>query len=88
MIPNIVLVTGASAGFGEAIVRKFAAAGARVVATARRLERLEKLAGELGERVLPVALDVRSRADVERTLATLPRDFVDVDLLVNNAGLA
>ncbi len=88
MIPKLVFVTGASAGFGEAIVRRFANAGARVVAAARRLERLEKLARELGDKVLPLALDVRSRADVERTLATLPSDFADVDLLVNNAGLA
>jgi 3-hydroxy acid dehydrogenase / malonic semialdehyde reductase len=88
MIPNIVFVTGASAGFGEAIVRKFAQAGARVIAAARRLERLEKLAAELGERVLPIALDVRSRAEVEHTLANLPGPFAEVDLLVNNAGLA
>jgi 3-hydroxy acid dehydrogenase / malonic semialdehyde reductase len=88
MIPNIVFVTGASAGFGEAIVRRFVKAGSRVVAAARRLERLEKLASELGERVLPVALDVRSRADVEHTLARLPSDFAAIDLLVNNAGLA
>jgi 3-hydroxy acid dehydrogenase/malonic semialdehyde reductase len=88
MIPNIVFVTGASAGFGEAIVRRFAGAGARVIASARRLDRLQKLAGELGERVLPIALDVRSRADVERAITALPPDFAEVDLLVNNAGLA
>ncbi|MET0284870.1 MAG: SDR family NAD(P)-dependent oxidoreductase [Polyangiales bacterium] len=88
MIPNIVFVTGASAGFGEAVVRRFAQAGARVVAAARRLDRLRTLRAELGERVLPIELDVRSRAQVEQAVATLPTEFADVDLLVNNAGLA
>jgi 3-hydroxy acid dehydrogenase/malonic semialdehyde reductase len=88
MIPNIVFVTGASAGFGEAIVRRFVQAGSRVVAAARRLERLHALRTELGERVLPIELDVRSRVDVERAVASLPAPFADVDLLVNNAGLA
>lgn len=83
-----VLVTGASAGFGEAIARRFAAEGARVVATARRAERLEKLAAELGERVHPLPLDVRDRDAVERALTSLPEPFAPIDVLVNNAGLA
>jgi 3-hydroxy acid dehydrogenase/malonic semialdehyde reductase len=84
----IVFVTGASAGFGAAIARRFIADGARVVATARRLERLQALREELGERLLPVELDVRDRAAVERTVAGLPPEFAQIDLLVNNAGLA
>lgn len=82
------MVTGASSGFGEAIVRRFAAEGWQVVAAARRLDRLRALAGELGAAVVPVELDVRDRAAVDATVAALPADVADVDVLVNNAGLA
>lgn len=84
----IVFVTGASAGFGAAIARRFAADGARVVLSGRRGERLRKLAMELGPRALPVEFDVRDRAAVTAAVAGLPADFDAVDLLVNNAGLA
>ena len=84
--PAIVLVTGASSGFGEAITRRFAAAGARVVATARRSDRLKDLATGLGPQVLPVTLDVRDRAAVAEAIDGLPGEFAEVDLLVNNAG--
>jgi 3-hydroxy acid dehydrogenase/malonic semialdehyde reductase len=84
----IVFVTGASSGFGAAIVRRFAADGARVVATARRLERLEALRAELGPKILPLEMDVRDRAGVERAVASLPAEFAEIDVLVNNAGLA
>ena len=83
-----VLVTGASAGFGAEIARRFAAAGARVVIAARREDRLEELAAELGERVHAVALDVRDRAAVDAAIAALPAAFAEIDILVNNAGLA
>ena len=84
-----VFVTGASAGFGAEIVRRFAAAGARVVATARRAERLKTLAAECGaDKILPLALDVQDRHAVERAIADLPEPFAAVDCLVNNAGLA
>ena len=84
----IVFVTGASAGFGAAIARRFIADGARVVATARRLDRLHALREELGPRLLPIELDVRDNAAVERAVAALPAEFAEIDLLVNNAGLA
>jgi 3-hydroxy acid dehydrogenase/malonic semialdehyde reductase len=84
----IVFVTGASAGFGAAIARRFAADGARIVAAGRRRERLEALRAELGDTVLPLALDVRDRGAVERAVAGLPSGFAEVDVLVNNAGLA
>ena len=85
---KIVFVTGASVGFGAAIARRFAADGCRVVASARRIERLTRLADELGPMVLPLELDVRDRSEVERAIGALPPDFADIDILVNNAGLA
>lgn len=84
----IVLVTGASAGFGAGIARKFASHGHRVIAAARRTERLQALASELGGSVLPVELDVTSKASIDRMLAGLPDDWQAIDVLVNNAGLA
>ena len=83
-----VFVTGASSGFGAAVARRFAADGARVVAAARRVERVRDLAAELGAQVLPLALDVRDRAAVAEAVAGLPEEFSAVDVLVNNAGLA
>jgi 3-hydroxy acid dehydrogenase / malonic semialdehyde reductase len=86
--PEIVFVTGASSGFGAAVARRFAADGARVVVAARRAERVQELASELGPQVLPLSLDVSDRAAVEAAVAQLPAEFKAVDLLVNNAGLA
>jgi 3-hydroxy acid dehydrogenase / malonic semialdehyde reductase len=83
-----VFVTGASVGFGAAIARRFAVDGDRVVVSARRVDKLQDLAEELGPAVLPVELDVRDRAAVERVLGGLPAGFAEVDVLVNNAGLA
>ena len=84
----ILFITGATAGFGAAIARRFAQDGAKIVATGRRADRLKALAEELGPNLLPLALDVRDRAAVERAVAGLPDGFGDIDLLVNNAGLA
>jgi len=83
-----VFVTGASGGFGAAIARRFAAEGHRVVASARSVHRLAELAEELGAGVLPVELDVRDRAAVHNAIGALPAQFADIDVLVNNAGLA
>lgn len=85
---STVLVTGASSGFGAAIARRWAAGGAKVVAAARRVDRLQQLADEFGPNVLPVELDVRDRVAVAKTLGSLPEEFAAVDVLVNNAGLA
>jgi 3-hydroxy acid dehydrogenase/malonic semialdehyde reductase len=87
-LPGTVFITGASAGFGAAIARRFVARGARVVASARRLDRLEALRVELGDRLLPLALDLMDRKAVEAAFAGLPGPFAEIDLLVNNAGLA
>jgi 3-hydroxy acid dehydrogenase/malonic semialdehyde reductase len=85
----IILVTGATAGFGAAIARRFLADGNRLIVAGRRVERLDALATEFGpDLVHPIVLDVRDRAAVEAAIAGLPRDFADIDLLVNNAGLA
>lgn len=84
----IVFVTGASAGFGAAIARRFARDGARVIVSGRRGDRLQALAAELGPNLLPLEFDVRDRAAVQAAVAALPADFAEVDLLVNNAGLA
>ena len=86
--PAVVFVTGASSGFGAAVARRFAADGARVVAAARRMERVNDLAAEFGPQVLPLELDVRDRAAVDTAVAGLPEEFKAIDVLVNNAGLA
>ena len=85
---RIVLITGASSGIGEATARAFAAEGARLILAARRKDRLDKLAAELGVPCLVLKLDVTKRKEVEETLSNLPAEWSDVDILVNNAGLA
>jgi 3-hydroxy acid dehydrogenase/malonic semialdehyde reductase len=87
-VTKTVFVTGASAGFGASIARRFAADGDRVVVTARRADRITDLAKELGDSVLPVTFDVRDRAAVAAAVAGLPAEFAEIDVLVNNAGLA
>ena len=82
------MITGASGGFGAAMVRKFVADGDRVVAAARRIDRLQQLAAELGPQVHPVELDVARRNAMDRMLDELPAQFAQIDVLVNNAGLA
>jgi serine 3-dehydrogenase len=86
-----VLVTGASAGIGAACARAFAGAGARLLLAARRAERLEALAAELrdahGTESRLLELDVRDAEAVAATLDTLPAEWAEVDVLVNNAGL-
>ena len=84
-----VLITGATSGFGAAAVKRFAHAGWRVIATGRRAERLQALVDELGaDQVHAAAFDIRDEAAMDAALAALPPDFRDIDLLVNNAGLA
>jgi serine 3-dehydrogenase len=84
-----VLITGATAGFGAAAARRFADAGWKVIGTGRRRQRLDALAGELGpDSFLPVELDMRDQQAIDGAVAALPGAFRDVDLLINNAGLA
>ena len=84
----IVFITGASSGFGEEMARKFVRHGHRVIAAARRVDRLEQLHKELGAALLPVALDVTDKASIDQALAQLPAEWKPIDVLVNNAGLA
>ncbi|MGP6486643.1 bifunctional NADP-dependent 3-hydroxy acid dehydrogenase/3-hydroxypropionate dehydrogenase YdfG [Duffyella gerundensis] len=84
----IIFVTGATAGFGQIITRRFIETGHKVIATGRRAERLQALQAEYGDNLLPLQLDVRNRADIEQAIASLPAEWRDIDVLVNNAGLA
>lgn len=84
-----VLITGATAGFGLAAARRFAKDGWQVIATGRRAERLEALVAELGADVVhPCAFDIRDAAAIDAALDGLPEAFQNIDLLINNAGLA
>ncbi|WP_142846938.1 SDR family oxidoreductase [Telmatospirillum sp. J64-1] len=83
-----VFITGATAGFGQAAARRFARAGAKLVICGRRTDRLENLKGQLDVPVHALTLDVRDREAVLAAAASLPADFAEIDVLVNNAGLA
>jgi 3-hydroxy acid dehydrogenase / malonic semialdehyde reductase len=84
----VVLVTGASSGIGRACVDAFLAQGARVIAAARRTERLQELRAQHDDALLPLAMDVRNRTQVNDALGSLPDGWSPIDVLVNNAGLA
>ena len=80
-------VTGATSGFGEAIARRLSQEGYKIVALARREDRLKKLASELGDTHIIVA-DIRDKKAVFDAVDSLPDKFKDIEVLVNNAGLA
>jgi serine 3-dehydrogenase len=82
-----ILITGATAGFGRAAARRFIQGGWNVIGTGRRGDRLRELQEELGDGFLPLEIDMRDREAVE-SLSRLDRPWGDVDLLLNNAGLA
>ena len=83
------IITGATSGIGEAAVRAFAGAGWRIVATGRRADRLAALAASVGpDRVHTLAFDIRDADARAAAFAALPAGFDEIDLLVNNAGLA
>ncbi|AYD49266.1 SDR family NAD(P)-dependent oxidoreductase [Arachidicoccus soli] len=89
---KIILITGATSGFGKAIAEKFASKGWNCIITGRRKERLETLSKSLLEKnkvqVLSLNFDVRNREDVFTQLSNLPSEWQQIDILVNNAGLA
>ena len=82
-----ILITGATSGFGRAAARRFAAGGWRVIGTGRRGDRLRTLQAELGDNFLPLEIDMRDREAVN-SLAALSPPWGEIDLLLNNAGLA
>jgi NADP-dependent 3-hydroxy acid dehydrogenase YdfG len=87
---RVALVTGGSAGIGTAVVRALVQAGMRVATCARRVERLEALADELGageDRLLPLGVDVRDEAALLSMFGTIRERWGGVDVLINNAGL-
>lgn len=84
----LAFVTGATSGFGEATARRLHRDGARVIAAGRRRDRLDRLAAELGDRVLALPMDVTDAATVAGLPASLPEAWREIDVLVNNAGLA
>lgn len=89
---KIVFITGASSGIGTACAKQFAAAGAKLLLCARRLDVLDNLATQLrhdhGVEVHTFQLDVRQRSQVAETLKNLPIEWQRIDILINNAGLA
>lgn len=83
-----VFISGATSGFGAAAVRRFIRADWRVVATGRRDDRLQALSDELGDNLHTAAFDIRDAEAMTAAIDALPTEFRDIDLLINNAGLA
>src|SRR5688572_8697183 len=86
---NVVLITGASSGFGENAARLFAGEGCRVVLAARRLERLQPIAAEIqsaGGEALVIQMDINQRADIDRMVQKVLSRYGRIDILFNNAG--
>lgn len=89
---KIVLITGASSGIGKACAEQFAREGARLILTARRIDRLHELCTELKKKYhtdsLPIQLDVQNKEEVQRVITSLDAQWNKIDILINNAGLA
>lgn len=91
MEKKIVMVTGATSGIGEACAKKFANEGYNVIITGRRHDKLEALKTQLeaqGARVLALTFDVREREAARKVVESIDGEWADIDVLVNNAGLA
>lgn len=85
---SVVLITGATSGIGAATLKRFAEAGYRVIATGRNVERLKEIQAQYGENCHFVAFDVRDALACREAIETLPDEWKEIDVLVNNAGLA
>ena len=88
---KIILITGATSGIGLACAKKFAQAGYRLILTGRNEGRLSEIQAELtkqGSEVLPLCFDVRNRQATEQAITSLPPEWSQIDVLINNAGLA
>ena len=85
-----ILISCASSGFGEAVARRFSSDGYRLILLARRGKRLSDLADELGgtKKCQFLCADVRNNEELESALSALPDEFKNIDVLINNAGLA
>ena len=83
---KIVLITGATSGIGLACARKFAANGDKLILTGRNEQRLAEIKKELDAEVITLAFDVRNREEAEKQISSLPADWHNIDVLVNNAG--
>lgn len=90
MSSGTVLITGATSSFGRAIAQRFSREGWKVIVTGRRKDRLETLVKELGgeQNALALHFDVRNEVALSAALSSLPEGFYDIDVLINNAGLA
>jgi 3-hydroxy acid dehydrogenase/malonic semialdehyde reductase len=92
MKEKIILITGATAGFGKATAFKFAEHGWNIIITGRRQDRLDAIESEITKtfavKVLSLCFDIRNRKDVEQVINDIPHDWKKIDVLVNNAGLA
>lgn len=85
---GIAFVTGASVGFGQVITNKLVQEGYKVIATARRKEKLDQLAHQHPGQIYPVFMDMMDTENIEQVIRELPTAWQDIDILVNNAGLA
>ncbi len=91
MAKKITLITGATSGIGEACARKFAQGGYNLIITGRNTAKLESLKNELekdGTQVLALAFDVRNREAAKKAVDFIPEEWKNIDVLINNAGLA
>ena len=84
----IIFISGASAGFGLAMAKRFASAGHKIIAAARREDRLINLKKEFGDLVYPLAVDISNKNELHLALKSLPNEWSEVDVVINNAGLA
>jgi 3-hydroxy acid dehydrogenase / malonic semialdehyde reductase len=91
-LEKIVFITGATSGFGEACAWKFASEGWSLILNGRRMERLEAIQNQLQEKhkvkIILLPFDVRKEADVTDAINNLPAEWKNIDVLINNAGLA
>ena len=89
---KIVLITGATSGFGKACAEKFSANGYNLIITGRRNDRIEKIKEDLekkfSNKILPLVFDVRDKKTVFDILQNIPQEWKKIDVLLNNAGLA
>lgn len=88
MKDKIVLVTGASAGIGKAICKRFSIEGARLIMMARRKNRLIEMEKSLNSPAISLQVDVQSKQEVEKAISSLPDEWKEIDILINNAGLS